>query len=323
MKEVWLLADCEWNDAKEMIRDAIELGYDGVAVKGKHVEDVKKLGRIRVVPIEDVLVEIKSAEDLRRIEEMDFSILKFRDWKVIPLENVIAMKKRGCRVIAAVESFEDAKLALETLERGADGIAVKGSREDLRKYYEIAKRSAEKLELRIAKIAEIKQLEMGERVCIDTVTLMEVGEGMLVGNKAGFLFLVASESEESEYVSSRPFRVNAGSVNAYIRVGDRTRYLAELKSGDEVEVVRYDGRVRKTFVGRVKIERRPLILIRAVSNGEEGSIILQNAETIKLVNPEGRHISVSELKEGDEVLVWIGEKARHFGISVDEFIMEK
>ncbi len=323
MKEVWLLADCDWDKAKGMIRDAIELGYDGVAVRSEHVEDVKRLGRIKVVPIGDVLVEIKSAEDLQRVAEMEFSILKFSDWKVIPLENVIAMKKRGCKVIAIVENYEDAKLALETLERGADGIAVKGSREELKKYYEIAKQIVEKLELKVAKISEIKPLGIGERVCVDTVTLMEVGEGMLIGNKAGFMFLVASESEESEYVASRPFRVNAGSVNAYVKIGDKTKYLAELKAGDEVEIVRYDGRVRKSFVGRVKIERRPLLLIRAVANGEEGSIILQNAETIKLVNPEGKHVSVSELKEGDEVLVWIGEKARHFGISVEEFIIER
>jgi 3-dehydroquinate synthase II len=152
---------------------------------------------------------------------------------------------------------------------------------------------------------------------------MSVGEGMLVGNKAGFMFLIASESEESEYVASRPFRVNAGSVNAYLKVGDRTRYLAELKAGEEIEIVRFDGNVRKSYVGRVKIERRPLLLIVAEADGIDGSVIVQNAETIKLINPEGRHVPVSELKAGDEVLVWVGEKARHFGVKVDEFVVEK
>jgi 3-dehydroquinate synthase II len=76
-------------------------------------------------------------------------------------------------------------------------------------------------------------------------------------------------------------------------------------------------------VGRVKIEKRPLMLIKAISDGEEGTVILQNAETIKLVNPEGKHVSVANLKEGDEVLVWIGEKARHFGVGIDEFIIER
>ncbi len=321
MKEIWLFADFDWDKAKEMIKDSIELGFDGVVVRGDLVEKAKKLGRINVVAVEDALVEIKSPEDVNRVADMDFAVLKFSDWKVIPLENIVAIK-RG-KVIAVVESLEDAKVALETLEKGADGIAVFGDRDLLRKYYEIVKSKSEVLELKRAKITEIKPLGIGERVCIDTVTLMSVGEGMLVGNRAGFMFLVASESEESEYVSSRPFRVNAGSVNAYIKIGDKTKYLAELKAGDEVEIVRYDGKTRKSFVGRVKIERRPLILIRAVANGEEGTLILQNAETIKLVNPEGKHISVSELKTGDEVLVWIGEKARHFGVGVDEFIIER
>jgi 3-dehydroquinate synthase II len=324
MKEVWLLADAEvWDDAKERIKDAIEIGYDGVFVRNMFAEKARKLGRIEVISLEDAMVRIKSAEDQQKaIEKSGICLLEFSDWKVIPLENVVAMKKNG-KIIAAVENIEEAKLALTTLEKGADGIAVRGDRDLLRKYYEIVKEGVEQIELRRAKINEIRPLGVGERVCIDTVTLMNVGEGMLVGNKASFMFLVASESEESEYVSSRPFRVNAGSVNAYIKVGEKTRYLSELKAGDEVEIVSSNGTARRSFVGRVKIERRPLLLIKASTDGDEGTVILQNAETIKLVSPDGRHVSVSELKEGDEVLVWTGKKARHFGVEVDEFIVEK
>ena len=324
MKEIWLLADGDdWDKIKDMVRDAIELGYDGIAAKREFLDNIKKLGRINVIPIEDCLVEVKSAEDQQKIANMKFSLVKFKDWKIIPLENIIAMKGKDSKIIAVVNDFDEAKVVLETLEKGADGIAVSGTREDLKKYYDIVKVREERIELRRARIIEIKPLGLGERVCIDTVTIMDVGEGMLIGNKAGFMFLVASESEECEYVSSRPFRVNAGSVNAYIKIGDKTKYLIELEAGDEIDIVRYDGRVRRSFVGRVKIERRPLILIRAEVDGEEGTVILQNAETIKLIDPEGRHISVSQLKEGDEVLVWIGEKGRHFGIKINEFIIEK
>ncbi|MEM0350610.1 MAG: 3-dehydroquinate synthase II [Archaeoglobaceae archaeon] len=321
MKEVWLWADGdEWEKVKEMLRNAIELGFDGAIVRREFIEKAKKLGKMNLLP-SDELIEVRSAKDQEMALKKEISLLKFLDWKVIPLENIVAMKKG--KVIVLVENLDDAKLALTTLEKGADGIAVRGSREELRKYYEIAKGEQEVLSLSRARIKEIRPLGLGERVCIDTVSLMTPGEGMLVGNKASFMFLVASESEESEYVSSRPFRVNAGSVNAYLKVGGRTRYLSELKAGDEVEIVRFDGKVRKSYVGRVKIERRPLLLIVAEIDGFYGSIILQNAETIKLINPEGKHVSVSELKEGDEVLVWIGEKARHFGVSVDEFIVEK
>lgn len=334
MKEIWLLAlGDDWEEEKEKIKDAIEIGFTGVVVRKGFEDFAKKLGRIKVLSVEDgkgenlAFIDIKSAEDQEKAVEMseryDYLFLRFSDWKIIPLENLIAMKKRA-KLIAIVNDLDEAKVVLTTLEKGADGIAIAEDRRDvMRKYYEIASGERGFVNLKKAKVVEIKPLGVGDRVCIDTVSLMRVGEGMLVGNRAGFLFLVASESEESEYVSSRPFRVNAGSANAYVKVGNKTRYLAELKAGDEVEIVNYKGETRRSYVGRVKIEKRPLILIRAVANGEEGTIILQNAETIKLINPEGKHVSVASLKEGDEVLVWIGEKARHFGVSVDEFIIER
>ncbi|RLI81519.1 MAG: 3-dehydroquinate synthase II [Archaeoglobales archaeon] len=334
MKEIWLLALGEnWDEEKEKIKDAIEIGFTGVVVRRGFEDKAKKLGRIRVFCVEDkvgerfAFVEVKSAEDqekaLELSERYDYLFLSFSDWKIIPLENLIAMKKRA-KLIAIVKDLDEAKVVLTTLERGADGIAIEEDRREvMRKFYELASGEKGFVGLKRGEIVEIKPLGVGDRVCIDTVTLMNVGEGMLVGNKAGFMFLIASESEESEYVSSRPFRVNAGSVNAYLKVGERTRYLSELKAGDEVEIVSYNGETRRSYVGRVKIEKRPLILVKAVSDGEEGTVILQNAETIKLVNPDGKHISVAKLKVGDEVLVWIGEKARHFGVGIEEFIIER
>ena len=76
---------------------------------------------------------------------------------------------------------------------------------------------------------------MGDRVCVDTCTQMEPGQGMLVGNTTEGFLLVHSESIENPYVAARPFRVNAGAVHAYaLCPGGRTRYLSELKAGDEV-----------------------------------------------------------------------------------------
>ena len=53
------------------------------------------------------------------------------------------------------------------------------------------------------------------------------------------------------------------------------------------------------------------------------SAILQNAETIRLTRPDGTPLSVAELKEGDEVLGYIEEAGRHFGMKVEETITEK
>ncbi|HOV51394.1 MAG TPA: 3-dehydroquinate synthase II, partial [Methanothrix sp.] len=172
-------------------------------------------------------------------------------------------------------------------------------------------------------VTAVRPVGMGDRVCVDTASMMIPGEGMLIGSQAKGFFLVHSESEDSPYVAARPFRVNAGAVHAYIRVGEKTRYLSELKSGDEVTIVSKDGEARSAIVGRAKIEKRPMILIEAEAKGERISTLLQNAETIKLVSPQGRPVSVTELKEGDEVLVHLEKSARHFGMKIEESIVEK
>jgi 3-dehydroquinate synthase II len=124
---------------------------------------------------------------------------------------------------------------------------------------------------------------------------------------------------ENPYVASRPFRVNAGSISMYT-LGSMlsTRYLSELKAGEEVLIITKDGKVRKANVGRTKTEFRPLILVEAEVEGKKIKTILQNAETIRLVTTKGS-TPVTELKAGDEVMVYMSAKGgRHFGVSVPE-----
>jgi 3-dehydroquinate synthase II len=256
----------------------------------------------------------------------DYLIVIATDWKVIPLENLIAnLQKLDVEIIAGVQSREEARLALETLEHGSDGVLLDtNDSSEIKETLKVRdKLGTERVSLRPAKVTRVRPVGMGDRVCVDTCSLMVRGEGMLVGSQSSGLFLVHSESEESPYVAARPFRVNAGAVHAYIRVGDKTRYLSELGAGDEVLVVNAQGETRPAVVGRVKIERRPLMLVEAEVDGVLIKTLLQNAETIKLVGKDGNPISVAELKEGDEVLVYFEEAARHFGVKVEETIIEK
>ncbi len=171
-------------------------------------------------------------------------------------------------------------------------------------------------------VTKIVPLTIGDRVCVDTCSLMRIGEGMLIGSQSSCLFLVNSESMDSEYVASRPFRVNAGAVHAYILTpSGKTKYLAEIKGGDEVLAIDNEGNCRSVVVGRSKIERRPLLLVEVEVQGKKYSTILQNAETIRLVTPEGP-ISISDLKPGQKVLVRLEEGGRHFGHAINETIME-
>lgn len=256
----------------------------------------------------------------------DHLIVIGTDWKVIPLENLIAgLQTLDVGIIAGVRNSDEAKLALETLEHGADGVLLETDNlSEIKKTIAVRDRSGmEKIPLVPAKVTKVKQAGMGDRVCVDTASLMVPGEGMLIGSQSNGLFLVNSESDESPYVAARPFRVNAGAVHAYIRIGEKTRYLSELNSGDDVLLIKSSGETRQAVIGRVKIERRPLMLVEAEVEGTRIKTLLQNAETIKLVGKDGKPVPVTDLKEGDEVMVYFEAEARHFGIRIEETIIEK
>ncbi len=118
--------------------------------------------------------------------------------------------------------------------------------------------------------------------------------------------------------------MNAGAVHAYTLLPDgRTAYLTDLAAGDKVLIVEHTGTTREVIVGRAKIERRPLLLVEAKAGDAEVSLVLQNAETIRLVAEDGGAISVARLAVGDRVLGSVTEGGRHFGIAVAETILEK
>jgi len=256
----------------------------------------------------------------------DYIIINCLNWRVIPLENLIARTRGKSKLIAEVSNAEDAKLVLETLELGTDGVLMQTSDADeLTKAIALVKKQTPEIVVVPAKVTAVKQISTGARVCVDTCDLMAPGEGMLVGVQAAGFFLVEAEVHENPYLQSRPFRVNAGSLSMYTLASlQKTRYLSELKAGDEVLIVDRNGKVRPASVGRIKIELRPLILVEAEAEGKKIKTILQNAETIRLVTPKGSK-PVTELKAGDEVLAHIAtSKGRHFGVAVpDETVIER
>lgn len=292
----------------------------------KAANSYKKEGKTVAAYIE---IQNKKYEELARElgKIVDYLILVGKDWTVIPLENIIAdLQKENVEIIAAASNYDEAKLALETLEHGTDGVLIQPK--DFSEIKKIANLletiDSEKYDLIPATVSLVESVGLGDRVCVDTCSMMQPGEGMLIGSYSKGFFLVHSESLQSEYVASRPFRVNAGPVQAYIRTpGDKTKYLSELETGDEVLVVNDNGETKVAIVGRVKIEKRPLILIEAEYEGIKIRTLLQNAETIRLINDKKEPVSVSDIQKGDKILVYLDKSARHFGMSIDETIIEK
>lgn len=331
MRKIWVKID-PWD--KDLVTTALEGGADAILVPEGYTDKAKELGLIDTVSEDGdikigkdvVYFNVTSGEDEDEIVQLSRHkkvILGFSDWAIIPVENLIA--KNAQNIIIEARSLADAETAFGILEKGVDCILyVPEDAADLKKTLSKLKSKPDPTDLKIAEIIEIKPIGMGDRVCVDTCTEMGLGEGMLVGNASSALFLIHAESVSNPYVSPRPFRVNAGPVHAYTRVaGGKTRYLSELAAGDHVLVVNYKGEAVEAAVGRLKIEKRPLMLIRALADDREITTIVQNAETIRLTSPDGSPVSVTVLKPGDPVLVALEESGRHFGMKIDEKISEK
>lgn len=303
--------------------------YNNLPSNLDYSKDLQKLKDLKGKFTTCGYVEIHSKAHERLAAEeakvADYIIVVGKDWTIIPMENLIAeLQKERCKIIAGIKNAEEAKMAFETLEVGVDGVLLQT--DDINEIKRTAKlfEGAGKLSLKVAKIKTLKPVSMGDRVCIDTASLLSVGEGMLIGSQSNGLFLVHSETLETEYVSSRPFRVNAGAVHAYVLTPDmKTRYLSELCAGDEVLAINKKGNTRSVVVGRVKIEKRPLMLLEAKCGDKLYKTLLQNAETITLLNEKGDPVSISKLKKGDGVLIYAKDVARHFGMEVEESIIEK
>ena len=277
-----------------------------------------------------VEVVVKDASDEACVLELidrgaRYVIVKCPNWKVIPLENLIARTRNKAILLADVSEISEAKLALEVLELGVDGIVFTAkSPEDLVEVDRFLHPPQNELQLAPAKVVSKRSLGSGARVCIDTCELMRPGEGMLIGSQSSGLFLLEAEVHKNPHVEPRPFRVNAGPVSAYVLTpGLKTRYLSELKTGDDVLIVDRTGRTRQGHVGRIKIERRPLFLVETEAADKSYSLIVQNAETVRLVSTSESK-SVTDLASGDEVLIFIQEGGRHFGTLVtDEMVIER
>lgn len=316
---------------KDLATTAIESGVDALVTDD--AERVRELGRVTtvgengdLVPGKDIfeveIVDKESEEEALRLSRQGLVIVRTRDWTIIPLENLVAQSDR---IVAAVGSADEAKVALTVLERGAAGILLAtDDAAEVRKTAGVIAGAGEEVPLVPFEVTRIVPVGMGDRVCVDTCSILTDGEGMLVGNTSSAFLLVHPETLENPYVAPRPFRVNAGAVHAYILLpGGKTAYLADLAVGDKVLVAEHTGPTHDAVVGRVKIERRPLLLVEAKAGDRTVSLVLQNAETIRLVREDGTAVSVAALTVGDTVLGSVAEGGRHFGVAVKETILEK
>lgn len=329
--------------AKAVGAERILLGRDDPHLDRDGINAVRVDGNLALKPGTGTeplgrYVPLRNAKDQDRAAAVDgLVVVAAEDWVNIPLENLIAARRdRPGTLYALARSPEEAGRFRDTLETGVHGVvlapdgpaAIEATDRVLREKGKPAikpTKAASKDFLVPATVTGLEDAGPGDRVCVDTTSVFRPGEGLLVGSTARGFALVHAETIETEYVRARPFRVNAGAVHSYLySAGGKTHYLSELRAGHKVLAVHPDGVHRVLTVGRAKIERRPHTLLSwSTEDGDEGNAVLQTAETIRLVTPDGDPVAVTDLETGDRILVHTEDAARHFGMPVDESLEER
>jgi 3-amino-4-hydroxybenzoic acid synthase len=255
------------------------------------------------------------------------TVVRFKDPTKIPLEIVLAAgSRRHGKIMTFVADAGEARVVTSVLQTGPDGIiAAPRSMAEAAELARLCSPAQPHLDLKEFAVQDICHAGTGERVCVDTCSHFLPDEGLLVGSFGGRFLLCSSETHPLPYMPTRPFRVNAGTVCSYVLARpDRTHYLSELGQGDVVTAVRTNGATRSLVVGRTKTETRPLLLVRARSaDGEDASLILQNDWHVRVLGPGGLVHNVTELRPGSPVLGFSAAPARHVGMPVEEFCLER
>ncbi|MEA1947508.1 MAG: 3-dehydroquinate synthase II, partial [Thermodesulfobacteriota bacterium] len=196
MRKLWVKAD-PWD--KKIVTTALEGGADGIMVPKGFSQKVKELGRIQTISEDGdlklgkdvVFFTITSGEDEEKIVKLSQNkrvILECTDWTVIPLENLIA---KGAKVITQVRDLKEAQTAFGILEKGVDHVLFHTDDViELKKALSWFRSEGDKISLQAAEIVEVRSVGMGDRVCVDTCTSMDMGQGILVGNSSSALFLI-------------------------------------------------------------------------------------------------------------------------------------
>jgi len=308
------------NQLKDLLDETVAGTIVGLKDSSGQEEALAAIGSV-----EWILVEVESLED---------------SWQMIPAENLIAAaQSTGTKLAFAVKKAADVAGLAKALELGVDALCIttKSGAEDpdlwTTAFQARKERNTEADKLLTSlpsgikgskQVPEIvagscwrrdtKGTVLADRICVDLVQRLRPEEGCWVGSSAKVMALVLSEAASSQFVPTRPFRINAGPVHSYILLGDgiSTKYLCELQPSDQVMVYNTQTNSSKAIaVGRLKEEIRPCVLVEfeakhddeqdkcggsSPSSTARGQVFLQQAETVRLGQPSGNFLRVTDLE---------------------------
>ncbi|KAH8483713.1 hypothetical protein H0E87_028215 [Populus deltoides] len=227
-KRVWI-----WTESKQVMTAAVERGWNTFIFLSNHRQlaiDWSSFSFINPLFIEEgevldgenervaTIFEVSTPQELQQLQpengQAENVIINLLDWQIIPAENIVAAFQGSQKTVLAIsKTHSEAQIFLEALEHGLGGVVLKVEDVEavikLKEYCDRRNEATNLLSLTKATVTRVQVAGMGDRVCVDLCSLMKPGEGLLVGSFARGLFLVHSECLESNYIASRPFRVNA------------------------------------------------------------------------------------------------------------------
>lgn len=270
----------------------------------------------------------------------DFVVIDMHHATYIPFELLLAeaesLPTRILRFVpiqglqGTVDEVHQALNAFGTLEGGVDVLFRSQNVQQIKQLdMEIEEVLRGDMKLVEAEVISVEHTGLGHRVCVDTTTLLSPREGMIIGSTGWGGIFVCSETHYLPHMNLREFRVNAGGVHSYVwGPSNVAGYLSEMRAGSRVLAVDVEGRTRVVTVGRVKIERRPLLLIQARVNPDDPpethiKTFVQNDWHVRIMGSDCKVRNSTLVRPGDRLLAYADEPGRHTGIRVSETIVEK
>ena len=292
--------------------------------KNKNVLDIAHTKGYKTVALFKITDSISMDEAWKSGRKYDFIIVYLDHPSNIPLELLIArLQPFDTKIIKYITDISDISVIENVMEVGSDGFLIDcDNYESITEYTN--KKATIKFELKKAIVSSVIPLSKGYRACIDTTMLLDKNEGFIVGSTSKGGLLVVSETHHLPYMKLRPFRVNAGAIHSYIWKPDQsTAYISELEAGECILCVDSSGNTRRVHVGRVKIEIRPLLMIKATIDEIEVNTIVQDDWHVRMMKYGGGVINLSDIKKGTELIGYATQTARHVGLPISEHIIEK
>ena len=132
---------------------------------------------------------------------VEWILLEFGEWKMIPIENIIAACDGGpTKVAARISSAEQVLGAAFALQIGVDALLVDEktlptaliakSQRGEKTVESVSENTTQEMILSKLEVIEVREGGVGDRVCVDLTSMLELGEGMIVGSSSNSMILV-------------------------------------------------------------------------------------------------------------------------------------